>query len=150
MSLRARLNDLASSFTASVLDAIRGASLEELLTESSEGTDGPRRASRASGGRTAAVVAAAAPRRRGGRLPRRSATDIGNAIDQIVELLNQHPDGLRAEQIRQELNIEAKELPRPLKEGLYAGRLSKMGQKRATTYFAASAGASAPRRSRSK
>ena len=32
-SLRNRLNELAASFSAGVLDAIRGASLEELLTE---------------------------------------------------------------------------------------------------------------------
>ncbi len=36
-SLRSRLNELAASFSAGVLDAIRGASLEELLSESSGG-----------------------------------------------------------------------------------------------------------------
>ena len=36
-TLRNRLNELATSFSAGVLDAIRGASLEELLSESSGG-----------------------------------------------------------------------------------------------------------------
>jgi hypothetical protein len=36
--------------------------------------------------------------------------------------------------------LQAKELPRPLKEALDTGRLSKAGQKRATTYFARGTG----------
>jgi hypothetical protein len=52
-----------------------------------------------------------------------------------VRLLRQTPKGLRAEQIREELGLQAKELPRPLNEALDSGRLAKSGQKRATTYF---------------
>lgn len=136
-SLRNRLNELASTFAASVLAAIRGASLEELLAESSSasgGRGGARAASRASS------PAAAAPKRRGGRLPRRSAGDIEGVIDRIVGLLKESPEGLRAEQIREQLGLQAKELPRPLKEALDSGRLSKSGQKRATTYFAKGSG----------
>jgi hypothetical protein len=69
-------------------------------------------------------------------LPRRSAADIGQVIDRIVALVRQSPKGMRAEQIRQKLDMEAKEMPRPLKEAVEAGRLSKSGQKRATTYVA--------------
>ncbi len=136
-SLRNRLNELASSFATSVLAAIRGASLDELVTESSgaNGKRAPRAASRA------AAAASPAPRRRGGRLPRRSAGDIAGVIEQIVTLLKSNPGGLRAEQIREELGLQAKELPRPLKEALDSGRLSKSGQKRATTYFAKGSGA---------
>src|SRR5579872_6370024 len=112
--LRVRLNDLASMFAASVLGAIRGASLEELLAESSRG-----RAARAPRGPAKAV--AAGSRRRGGRLPRRSAKDIAGVIHQIEALLKVHPKGLRAEEIRAALGLQAKELPRPLKEGLDAG-----------------------------
>ena len=134
--LRSRLSDLASSFAASVLDAIRGASLEDLLAQSS-----------GRGVRAAARVETDSPpagaRRRGKRLPRRSAGDIEQVIEGIVSLLKQHPQGLRAEQIRDKLGLQAKELPRPLKEGLDGGRLSKVGQKRATTYFAKGAGAGA-------
>jgi hypothetical protein len=71
-----------------------------------------------------------------GRLGRRSVADIGALLDNIVSLLQQNPDGLRAEQIRSALGIEAKELPRPLADGVSNGSLTKTGQKRATTYFA--------------
>jgi hypothetical protein len=136
-SLRNRLSELASSFASSVLAAIRGASLDELVTDSSSpnGRGAPRAVSRGS------AAAAAPSRRRGGRLPRRSAGDIAGVIEQIVTLLKNNPGGLRAEQIREELGLQAKELPRPLKEALDSGRLSKSGQKRATTYFAKGAGA---------
>ncbi len=128
-SLRSRLNELASTFASSVLDAIRGSSVDELLAGSPGG--GGRGAPR-----TAERTPAAKGRRRGGRLPRRSDGDIANVIEQIAGLLRQHSGGLRAEQIREKLGLLAKELPRPLKEGLDGGRFRKSGQKRATTYFA--------------
>jgi hypothetical protein len=121
-SLRHRLGDLASTFASRVLDAIRDSSLEELLAQSS------------ASGRMASRPAANHGQYRG-RLARRSAGDIAGVIEQVVALLRRHPGGLRAEQIRAELDLEAKELPRPLKEGLEAGRFNKSGEKRATTYF---------------
>jgi hypothetical protein len=132
-SLRERLNDLASMFASRVLEAIRGSSLEELLAQSSRGGNpGVARAlARAHG---------PGPRSRGGRLPRRSAHAISDVVEQIAGVLRQHPGGLRAEQIREELGLQAKELPRPLKEGLDSGRFSKAGQKRATTYFVKNGG----------
>ncbi|HXX69421.1 MAG TPA: hypothetical protein VEK07_19710 [Polyangiaceae bacterium] len=135
-SLRGRLNALASSFASSVLEVIRGVSLDQLIAESSSG--------RARKGGPAAPVRAAAPTgagpRRRGRLPRRSAGDIERVVDRIVGLLKRHPGGLRAEEIRDQLGLEAKELPRPLKEALDTGSLQKSGQKRATTYFVKTAG----------
>ena len=65
---------------------------------------------------------------------------------EIVGLLSDNPAGLRAEQIRQKLGLQAKELPRPLKEGLEGGRLSKVGRKRATTYFAGAGSSGASKR----
>jgi hypothetical protein len=128
-NLRSRLADLASSFTDSVIDAIRGTSLEELLSES--GARGKTRQPEAMP-RTPARAARTAS----GRLPRRSADDIATELDKIVALVQKHKDGLRAEQIRTELDMQAKELPRVLKEGLNSKRLRSKGQKRATTYFA--------------
>jgi hypothetical protein len=140
-SLRQRLDDLASTFATGVLHAIRSASIEDLLAESGGGR---RVAPRAV---VAAAAGAAAPsrgaRRRGGRLARRSAADIGQVIERIVGLVKQNPKGLRAEQIRQKLDLLAKEMPRPLKEAVEAGRLGKSGQKRATTYFAKGGGGAA-------
>jgi uncharacterized Zn finger protein len=76
-----------------------------------------------------------APRAVEAKRTRRSRSEIGDTVDAIVELLRRHPDGLRAEQIRAVLAIPAKELPRPIAEGLLSRRLRKTGRKRATTYF---------------
>jgi hypothetical protein len=83
----------------------------------------------------------AVARGRKGRLGRRSAGDIAALVDSIVVLHEKRPNGLRAEQIRSELGLEAKELPRPITEALAAKRIVKQGQKRATTYFARGGGA---------
>jgi hypothetical protein len=122
-SLRTHLNELASSFANGVLAAIRTASIEDLLAESGSARRIP---GIRGGGRSA---------RGTGRLPRRSAEDIGRVLERIAGLLRSSPKGLRAEEIRQRLNLLSKELPRPLKEGLATGRLGKSGNKRATTYF---------------
>ena len=149
MPLREKLSALASSFTQDVLHAIRAASIEDLVGEA---PGGARRAGRAP--RASAPEAAPAPspgpgrprgrggRRASGRLGRRSPADIAGVIDRIVALLRQSPHGLRAEQIRAKLGLQAKELPRPLREAFEAGRLGKSGEKRATTYFLK--GAAAP------
>jgi hypothetical protein len=73
--------------------------------------------------------------RSSGRLPRRSADEIGQALEQVVGLVKKSPEGIRAEQIRRELGLQAKEMPRILKEGLTKKQLRTKGQKRATTYF---------------
>jgi hypothetical protein len=122
-SLRSRLGDLASTFSASVVAAIRESSIEELFAQSVTRSPSSQRA------------APTGPRS-GGRLARRSEGDIAALIDQIVELLRQHPKGLRAEEIRAALGLESKEMPRPIKEGLEAGRFTRSGHKRATTYLA--------------
>ncbi len=142
-TLRQKLNELATSFASDVLVAIRGAPLEHLIGSST--ANGRRLVAAEAGGQrgrgargAAGDGAHAAPRARrvrGGRLARRSSGDIAHVIDSIVGLLHQNPRGLRAEQIRSKLGLEAKELPRPLRAGLEAGKLTKVGEKRATTYF---------------
>jgi hypothetical protein len=130
-NLRSQLTDLASSFTDAVIDALRTTSLQELLSESSGGRIQSTRMDAAPKA-TPKTVRPPSP----GRLPRRSANDIAAELDRIVNLVQKHKDGLRAEQIRAELGLQAKELPRVLKEGLSARKLRSKGQKRATTYFA--------------
>jgi hypothetical protein len=145
--LKKTIEDLASDFAMSIIGALRSASLGELIALA-----GPR-ARVARVGRPAVAEAGTRRRGRGGRLGRRSASDIGRMIDDIVSLLQQHPGGLRAEQIRKALGVEAKELPRPLTEGVNSGRLRKEGQKRATTYFvgdAAGSGGAPKRRGRGR
>lgn len=143
-SLRSTITDLAASFATSVLDAIRQMSLDEILAETRGGA-APRAAARAAAPAKAAAAPAAVPAkargRKGGRLLRRSAEDIASLIDQIVSTLAANPKGLRAEQIRDKLGLQSKELPRPLAEALSSRRITKTGEKRATTYFARAAGA---------
>jgi hypothetical protein len=146
-ALHSSIEALASDFARAVLSALRSASLEEILAESRGGA-----APRGRGGRkSAAVTDDVAPKasrggrkagpgkKRGkkGRLPRRSLGDIQKVLESIVGLLQKNPEGLRAEQIRSQLGLLAKEMPRPLAEGLAGKRLRKKGEKRATTYFAA-------------
>ncbi len=135
-TLRDTIQQLAAEFAAGVLGVIRGASLEDILAETESVARGGRNAllqvdaSRRStaGGRTS-------PLGPSGRLPRRSAADIGEVVDQVVELLSGKPKGLRAEQIREALGLSSKELPRPIALALSSQRITKTGQKRATTYF---------------
>ena len=117
----------------SVIDALRSASLEEIT--------GVASGARASRPRSPAAEPAAR-KRAAGRLARRTADDIQGMVRTIVDLVAKHPDGLRAEQIRAALGVDAKELPRPLAEAVETGALTKSGQKRATTYTVGSGGSS--------
>jgi hypothetical protein len=134
-SLQTSLNHLASAFASAILDAIRGASLEELLGETSGGARrGPGRPTAASLPQTNGEPARVAS---SGRLKRRSLEDIAKALDEVVALVKKHKSGLRAEQIRAQLKMDRKEMPRVLQEGLSTKKLKSKGQKRATTYTTA-------------
>lgn len=140
-NLHTRLNDLASSFTDGVLQAIRSASLDELLAESGGG-----HARSASPGRRPRAVAAAAPAAassassakskvtRSGRLARRSPEQITEAIEQVVALVKKSKAGLRSEEIRKQLGLDVREVPRILRTAVASKKLKSKGQKRATTY----------------
>jgi hypothetical protein len=135
-SLRSLISDLASKFATSVVAAIRAASLEEILGETAG--DPPRRGPgrpRGSSNKTS-NASASASRKAGGRLRRRSREEIMKALENVVALVKSKKDGLRAGQIRAELNMEAKELPRVLREGLLKKQLKSNGRKRATLYTA--------------
>jgi hypothetical protein len=155
-TLKSSLQSLAAAFAEDVVRAIRGASLQELLGEvavtrarHAAAAAAPKAASAEPATRPAQAPGAVLGRR--GRLKRRSADDIAVTLDRIVTLLKANPAGLRAEQIRKELGMLAKELPRPLAEGLASKALRKKGQKRATVYFAGgSAAAEGPRVTRKK
>lgn len=144
-NLKSTIEELASEFAMRIIGALRAASIDELTSVTRAGRDGR-------GARS--IEETRRPRSRNGRLGRRSADDIAKMIDDIVALLEAHPEGLRAEQIREALGCEAKELPRPLSDAIDQGRISKSGQKRATTYFAeggrASEAAPAKKRGRGK
>ena len=132
MSLRSQLDALAQSFASQIVEAIRGASLQELVGGESNG----RRA--VEGGGQPHPLSVPVPKKRGknGRLPRRSAEEIAKSLDKIVLLVKTHKNGMRAEEIRAKLGMESKEMPHILKEGLAKKKLTAKGNKRATTYFA--------------
>jgi hypothetical protein len=152
-TLRNTIESLASQFAASVLDALRSASIDELADVAGAGVRGapvrrgPGRPRAEASDSSAAAAAPRGRRGRGGRLGRRSPGDITRMVQSIVDVLQKNTSGLRAEQLRESLGVEAKELPRPLAEALSSGRVTKTGQKRATTYFAGTGGAAgAPKR----
>jgi hypothetical protein len=131
-TLNAQLQALAHAFAEQVVEAIRGSSLLELVGGAGAVGNGRTRAGR--GGQTEPPSTPTKPRKPG-RLPRRSPEEIAKALDKIVLLVKTHKSGLRAEEIRSTLGMQAKEMPRILKEGVSKKKLVTKGQKRATTYF---------------
>jgi hypothetical protein len=140
-NIQSQIHVLARSFVDQVVEVLRGASLRDLVSHDG-GSTGPVASGRPArvppSSAIAAPSAGPAPKavRASGRLARRSATEIQATLDKIVGLLKKHKDGLRAEEIRAALAMQAKEMPRILKEGLSTKKLTSKGQKRATTYFA--------------
>lgn len=124
-TLQSKLETIAVSFAAEILNAVRSASLDELV-------GGGGRLSTGSTGKTAARTTPT------GRLRRRSEADLAAVTVAVINLLKKSPSGLRAEQIRTALGVESKELPKPLAAALESGQVKKKGNKRATTYFAVS------------
>jgi len=160
--LQSTIQQLASTFAASVATAIRSASLEDIFAlagrtaapaSAARPTAAPRQAPaqaarpaarqsspqaapQVTGSRPRETAAPSAPRASKGRLRRRSSAEIAKALAQVVALVKSKKGGLRAEQIRAALKMEAKEMPRVLKEGLTTKALKSKGQKRSTTYTA--------------
>jgi hypothetical protein len=139
-TLRSRLQELAASFADQLMAAIQSTSLQDLVGTKGDGAYVANgRSGRSAQHHAAPEPVAHAPAKtakKAGRLPRRSADDIQSALTKVVGLLQKHKDGLRAEEIRANLGMQAKEMPRILKEGLSSKLLRSKGQKRATTYFA--------------
>jgi hypothetical protein len=134
-NLRATVSTLAHSLVDGFLVALRGASLDEVLelagAANPSGTRRPH--AQATAARAGSSRSAKPARSSGGRLARRSPEQIAKALQEIVALVKTTKDGLRAEQIRQTLGMEAKEMPRTLREGLAKRVLTSRGEKRATT-----------------
>jgi hypothetical protein len=127
-TLRSQLNDLANTFAASVLLAIRRVALEDFSGETED-------AHRRGAGRRRSAKAPPAKTRRG-RLVRRSPEDIAKTLASIVSLLKGKKAGLRSEQIRDALKLDRRELPRVLRMGLAKKTIRAKGEKRATVYSA--------------
>jgi hypothetical protein len=137
-TLRSQLDAIAANFAQQIIAALQGASLNELVSSKDDGHVGNGRGS----ARPAPLKSAppAAPTKHSlepsGRLRRRSDEEIAALLNKIVLLVKTQKAGLRAEEIRTKLGLQAKEMPRILKEGLSTKKLTSKGQKRAPTYFA--------------
>lgn len=143
-TLRATIEAQALQFATAIVQALRSASLEELIGVTGGGGRAPSRTT------TTKTNGAGAAVKKGGRLGRRSADEIGRTLEKIVAVLSQHPEGLRAEQIKAALQLEKREMPRPIAEGLRSGALKKTGQKRATVYTVGSGTSKATRSAKRK
>ena len=136
MSLKNRISALAEEFSSGVLAAIRSASLEEILSDSGA----PKRVAAAA---PAPASNGVAPAKRGpgrprksGRLARRSPEQIAVVVESVVGALKKNKNGMRSEQLQKLLKLDKKEISGPLAEALAGRKISKKGQRRATTYFA--------------
>jgi hypothetical protein len=119
LNLRASLEQLTTAFAAVVLDAVRSASLDEIVALAREPS--PSRPARSN------------PT---GTRERRTEEDIAATAVKIVALVKTKKAGMRAEAIRAELGIAQKHWMLPLARALATKKLRKAGAKRATTYFA--------------
>ncbi len=135
-SLRRRLGSLMAGLASDILELIGHSSVEDLLAETAPA---PRR-----GGRREAVRVEprgprkAVPRRPSSKGRRQPTIDRTSLAEHMVEVVREHPAGLRADEIRGKLPF----LPRvpdrlfqlALGDAVRSGRLSKAGQRRATRY----------------
>lgn len=127
MSLESELEALTRDFVASILRAIRNASVAEV----------------------AGVAAEAPPPRPRGREPRpsppagrsgrgrRPSAEQGVLAERVLGVLAQAGGPMGARAIASELGVPAEKLAAPLKVLRETGRVRKLGDKRTTTYAAA-------------
>src|SRR5258706_13892398 len=92
MTLKTTIESLAQDFAVGVLAAIRSASLQDILAETST------RNGAVKGARAAAPVASTGKAKSNG--------SGGDTMSAVTSLLSSTPSGLRAEQIRQQLKLD--------------------------------------------
>jgi hypothetical protein len=136
-SIRSAVEAAAADFVEAIMAIFNDVSLDDLAAERSGGAR-PRKTSGITPSMAKALKATSIgrPKKKGARLARRSPEQIAEIVGRVVGLLKKNKDGLRSEQIRAELAMAAKEMPRVLQEGLDSKKMRKRGEKRATVYFA--------------
>jgi hypothetical protein len=127
-SLTATIESLAQAFATAVIEAIRSASLEEIVAES-----GGRRGLRAQRGDEGQLPVPF--RSRGARRQRRNSRALAKTASSIVAFVKAHP-GSASEEIRSELSIPRSHWQRPVAMALASKKLRKKGEKRSTRYYA--------------
>jgi hypothetical protein len=115
--------------------AVLGAAFATAVTEV-----GARAPARPAIGPKAKPVRAAAPAKRpevrNGKRIRRSDGQLMEVGGQVVQLLQANKKGLRIEQINKMLGTTTRQLSRPILKLLSNRQIRKIGDRRATTYFA--------------
>ena len=137
MNLSEKIKQLAATFADDVTEVFE-AEMRDRMTNalSALGATGGSGDTEVRRGRPAKAPKTGKKAKSEGRLPRRSLEEIQAVVADVVKLVSKHPDGLRSEIIRAELDLDVREVPRVLKEGVAMGALKSHGQKRATVYFA--------------
>lgn len=142
MAFQNIVRDLTEVFARRVLEAIRTAPLEELVS-SADRAGGRGSSTRSTRGVPAAAKTTTAPKARRGGKQRGAANGVAAALQaRIVDALTGVVAGLRAEVLRSTLGVSREELARPLADALSKGAIRKQGAKRGTTYFLGGAEAS--------
>ncbi len=127
-ALEAQFASLTREFVASLVEALRNASLADVAALSRSGVTHERP--------TVAAAPATARRepRDEGRAPRKSAAQRAELGEELTRVLAdaERPMGVRA--LAEALGVQPATLAAPLKEMRAAGKIRKHGEKRATTY----------------
>lgn len=133
--LEQTLTEIAIRFADSILQAVRSAPFGELKAEIQNAPTARTPAA----GRSKSV--AKAPVRGAKEVPaaRKTARKGGRGgsatAEDVLALLRQHPEGMRAEQLKGALGVDRTVLSPLLAEVVSSRRAIKKGQARATTYF---------------
>lgn len=138
-SIQSSVDRLVQGISAAFAEAFAGVAVTVGAARPTEG----RAVKKASKPAKKARVATAAPAKAAtpGKRIRRSEAQLLADGERIIKLLAANKNGLRIEQINEQLGAGPKQLARPIVKLLAEGRLRKTGQKRATLYFPATASA---------
>lgn len=150
-SIEQTIQDLASQFVHNVLQALAGASLQELSALTSASSSSGRRSSNNSAaaapsrgrGRGRGRAPAPAPKeipastrgRRGGRRVRRSSEDVSKLADEVVDFVSQSGGNVAVSEIAKAIGVTTQDITRPVAIALQEGRIYKEGEKRLTRYY---------------
>lgn len=126
MDLQSRIEAVASKFAAELVEIMKQASLQELM---SFGNVEPPRQERTP--RSVQAYVSEAP------APKKGWVNVEDLSKQVVRLLRNADSGMRTEDIRTSLNADKAALGKVLKAGLEDKTFKRKGEKRATTYFLA-------------
>jgi len=149
MSIQNKLQAIISAAITATVNTLRAATLDEMrgLSATLEAAPQTARAVHTIASKAEVKPANETPRtakrRKNGRLARRSEAQIAAAITAVTKLLGAGP--LRSEHIRKGLNLDVREMPRILREGVEGKHFKILsGEKRSTLYGLSAAKTAVP------